>query len=158
MKINCVVVAVCLGLIPLVTASAAPVEQAFKFKAAVPDEDFTITPATPWPRDVTTLAYEPNTGAIETYSNVFTIMSRTNNVTAKLEKNARMTHGNNPRAAISVHVRLDGKLLNTNPQVVHIRGETPITHEIFIKPITDEGFRYPVGTYDGDVVLIFESI
>lgn len=155
MKINCIAIAVCLGLVPLASASAAAVEQTLKFKAAIPDEDFTITPETPWPTDDINLAYHDATQEINSYNMSMSIVSKTHDIMAKLGKDPLLSLDTDENIGILMNVSIDGAALNTFGRKVHTRAPLGRTHNLSIRTHYPAS-RYPAGTYTGNIVLIFD--
>ncbi|HMH66560.1 MAG TPA: hypothetical protein VK519_01435 [Pinirhizobacter sp.] len=154
MKINHIALAICLGMVPLANAVAAPVQQTLKFSTIIPEPDFTITPTRPWPTAVTPLAYDKVKEIFTPYANDVRITSLTLNVTAKLEKAANLVNDSNSDAVIPLQVKLGDKTITLDAQQIHVKGGGA-PYPLSIQPI---GKGYPGGTYAGDVVLIFDGV
>jgi hypothetical protein len=154
MKIIPTALALCLGVVPLASTVAAPVEQLLKFRTVLPPDDFTLKPTTAWPANtvVTSIVYDKALDTFAPYTNELGITSATLNVTAKLEKAVALVAGTN---SIPVEVKLGGKALTTTAQQVHPKGAAEVKYPLSIVPT---GKNHPAGTYAGEVVLIFDGV
>jgi len=158
MKINHIIIIVLLGLVPLTSASAAPIEQTLKFTTTIPAEDFEIEPRKPWPTngEVTTLNYDNATGRFEPYENTLKILSTVQDVTAKLQSAAELSNGREKMKAIVLimNQNIGVKEVTTSAQRIHTKAADPAHYSLQVV----QGTKNPTaGTYTGDIVLIFEG-
>lgn len=154
-KINCMAIAACLGLALPGDASAVPVEQTLKFKASVPEEDFTVTPNTPWPTGVINLNYNNATQEFGVYRMSMTIDSKTHDINAKLEEDPNLSLSTDKNILMLMNVQIDGVLINKRGRTVHFKGPFGRDHDLTIKPHYPAA-SHPSGKYTGKIVLIFD--
>lgn len=160
MKITPIALALCLSAVPVASAIAADppltTQQTItlKFKAVINQRAFSITPAKKLPTDLeeTLFEYDDIRQTFTTYTNQFTVKSD-GKVKAKLEKSAALTGPGKPPASIPLDVTLGGKPVLPAGLEVHAGGATPTVLDFVISP---KGGSYTVGTYTGNVVLIFD--
>lgn len=155
MKVNQLLSAFCIGLLPFTDIVSAPVEQRLKFTTAVPADSFSVVPAFPWPEPWERLLFhhDATTGKFYPYWNDLKVTSEDQHVTARLQNPATLVDGAN---VIPLQVEFDDKVLDVNPQQIHSKSPTEATYRLTIGP-KGSSKEYPAGKYAGDVVLIFEG-
>jgi len=154
MKVIPIVLALCLGVVPVASTLANSISQIPKFKTVIPLADFKLTPTTPWPASTveTVITYDKAADIFTPYTNELTITSTEFNVTASVDIDLVLNGPANTK--IPVEVMLDGKKLKTASQVIHPKSPLAQKYPLRIVPT---GKKHPPGTYTGSFTLFFDG-
>jgi hypothetical protein len=153
MNITSIAIALFLFLAPVARTTAASQQAVtLKFQTVIAADDAIIRTNTPLPSEtqITAFKYDNIRHTFDSYENIF-IITTTNKVTAKLQKNAELI--NNQNKKINIDVTLADKLLSTTPVLIHSGTPHEASYQFRVHP--KDGIHGD-GTYTGDVILIFD--